>query len=103
MTDWWDTLLETVVSAFEGFLSNHNNNASAHSSLFNGKVDINQGTGNSGKFLKVNNGGNVTVEAVTVPTVVDSVTDGNSNAVSSNAVYDYIDEIIGDVDDWLTS
>lgn len=36
-------------------------------------------------------------------TVVDSVTDGNSNPVTSNAVYDYIQNIIGTIDSWLTS
>jgi hypothetical protein len=39
----------------------------------------------------------------TIPTVVDTVADGNSNAVSSNAVYDYIASVIGDANTWLTS
>ena len=36
-------------------------------------------------------------------TMVDTVQDGNSNAVTSNAVYDYVNSVIGDADDWLTS
>lgn len=39
----------------------------------------------------------------TIPVVVDIVEDGNSNAVTSNAVYDYIASIIGDIDTWLVS
>ncbi|MCR5027194.1 MAG: hypothetical protein K6A34_07120 [Methanobrevibacter sp.] len=36
-------------------------------------------------------------------TVVDTVQDGNANAVSSNAVYDYIDSVIGDLNTYITS
>lgn len=39
----------------------------------------------------------------TIPTVVDTVADGNSNAVTSNAVYDYIATVIGSANQWLTS
>ena len=39
----------------------------------------------------------------TIPTVVDTVADGNSNAVTSNAVYDYVASVIGDANNWLTS
>ena len=38
-----------------------------------------------------------------IPTVVDTVADGNSNAVSSNAVYDYINTIIGDIEEDMLS
>lgn len=39
----------------------------------------------------------------TIPTVVDTVADGNTNAVSSNGVYDYVASVIGSANDWLTS
>ena len=32
-----------------------------------------------------------------IPTVVDVIQDGNANPASSNAVYDYVDSIIGDI------
>lgn len=38
-----------------------------------------------------------------IPIVVDFVADGNANAVSSNAVHDYIDSIIGDINNYITS
>ena len=39
----------------------------------------------------------------TIPVVVDTVADGNTNAVSSNAVYDYVASVIGNANTWLTS
>ena len=38
----------------------------------------------------------------TIPVVVDTVADGNTNAVSSNAVYDYVASVIGNANNWLT-
>ena len=35
--------------------------------------------------------------------VTDNITDGDMNPVTSNAVYDYIDNIIGDINDYITS
>lgn len=35
--------------------------------------------------------------------VTDNVTDGDMNPVTSNAVYDYIDSIIGDINNYITS
>jgi len=38
----------------------------------------------------------------TIPVVVDTVQDGNTNAVSSNAVHDYVVSVIGNANNWLT-
>lgn len=35
--------------------------------------------------------------------VTDNVTNGDMNPVTSNAVYDYIDNIMGDINDYITS
>lgn len=59
---------------------------------------------NASKNVVTDGNGKITTEdKPTIPTVVDTVQDGNSNAVSSNAVYDYITTIIGDIDTWLVS
>ena len=36
-------------------------------------------------------------------TVVDTVADNNMNAVSSNAVYEYVDSIVGNLSNYITS
>lgn len=47
----------------------------------------------------VTNGSDATATPLT-----DSVTNGDTtHAVTPNAVYDYIESVIGDADDWLTS
>lgn len=33
--------------------------------------------------------------------VVDTVQDGNTSAVSSNAVYDYVNSVIGDIQEYV--
>ena len=38
----------------------------------------------------------------TIPVVVQTVQNGNTNAVSSDAVYDYIQSVIGNANQWLT-
>ena len=56
---------------------------------------------NASKNVVTDGNGKITTEAKI--TMVDTVQDGNSNAVTSNAVYDYVNSVIGDADDWLTS
>ena len=64
---------------------------------------------NQGKILKdladtkANTNHTHTISNISDLTIANSVSDGNPNPVSSNAVYDYIDDIIGDIDTWLTS
>ena len=65
-------------------ISTHNQNSSAHSSLFNSKVDKNQGSANNGKFLKVDNG-SVVCESVTIPTNTNQLTNG-ANFITINDV-----------------
>jgi len=74
------------------------NDLSNKPSLFSGSYDdlTNKPTLFSGSYNDLTN-------KPTIPTVVDTVADGNSNAVTSNAVYDYIASVIGDANTWLTS
>ncbi len=44
--------------------------------LIDGKLDINQGTSNTGNFLKVNSSGNVACESVTIPSNTNQLTNG---------------------------
>ena len=57
---------------------------------------------NDCRFITNTDTSNITNTSSTV-SVVDSVVDGNMNAVSSNAVHDYIDSIIGDINDYITN
>lgn len=36
-----------------------------------------------------------------IPSVIDNVVNGNNNAVTSNAVYDYVNDLIGDIDEYI--
>ena len=45
---------------------------------------------------------NLKADESDVPVVVDTVADGNTDAVSSNAVYDYVTALIGNANNWLT-
>lgn len=55
------------VNAINGLISSHNSSSTAHSTEMAKKVNVAQGSGNSGKFLKVNSSGNVACESVTIP------------------------------------
>ena len=95
-------------SQSDGLITAHNSNNAAHSDIrndLNGKVNINQGTNNNGKFLKVSSG-NVTCESVTIPdisgkeNISNKVTSLSSSSTdtqypSAKCVYDTIDSING--------
>lgn len=75
-----------------------------HGNIDNGGILKISGTAQADKNVVTDSNGKIITEAKpTIPTVVDVVADGNANAVSSNAVYDYIASIIGDIDTWLVS
>ena len=84
-----------------------------------GKVNVNQGSSNSGKYLRVDTDGTVIcatapssgggsyldlTDKPTIPTLNDSVTDSDTtHAVTPNAVYDYVNSIIGDIEEDMLS
>ena len=81
--------------AKSGTTLNHSNSVNAQSTAALKKIAFDA----QGHITGVDN-----VAASDLPiTVVDIVSDGNSNPVSSNAVYDYIDTILGDINDYITS
>ena len=75
----------------------------------NSTVSTDALSANQGKILKdladtkANTNHTHTISNISDLTIANSVSDGDPNPVSSNAVYDYIDDIIGDIDTWLTS
>lgn len=97
-----------LVNAFKSLIITHNNSSSAHSTEMAKKVNINQGSNNNGKFLKVDNSGNVACESVTIPNVSgkedtsNKVTSLSSSSTdtqypSAKCVYD----LIGDAIDYI--
>lgn len=76
------------VNAINGLISSHNSSSTAHSTEMAKKVNINQGTTNNGKFLKVSSG-NVTCESVTIPSASSSTpsADVSGGAIGSSSNY----------------
>lgn len=79
-----------LVNAIIGLINSHNSSSSAHSTEMAKKVNVAQGSGNSGKFLKVDNSGNVACESVTIPDVTGKAdkSNGTSQITDSNS-YNY--------------
>lgn len=74
------------VNAINGLISSHNSSSTAHSTEMAKKVNVNQGTSNNGKFLKVSSG-NVVCESVTIPNVTGKAdkSNGASQITDSNS------------------
>ena len=88
----------TIINKINSLISTHDSNSSAHSTEMAKKLNVSQGTTHKGKFLKVNNSGNVACETVNIPSDVSDLNDSN-DAIWGNleAKYDgngrYLEEV----------
>lgn len=82
-----------VVNAITGLISSHNSSSSAHSTEMAKKVNVAQGATNSGKFLKVNNSGNVVCESVTIPDITGKIDTAGTGLSKSGTTLNHSNSI----------
>lgn len=82
-----------LVNAVKGLITAHNSSSSAHSTEMAKKVNVAQGSGNSGKFLKVNSSGNVACESVTIPDVSGKIDTAGTGLSKSGTTLNHSNSI----------